>query len=78
MKDLHEYIAKTPCPINEKQAITNDKLAKIRSLKSHTEIWNSLVKWYDKAIKRTNMHEIADLLRTAADEIDNASFDEMK
>lgn len=64
--------------INEKQAITNDKLAKIASFKSHTEIWNSLVKWYDKAIKRTNMHEIADLLRTAASEIDNASFDEMK
>lgn len=78
MKDLREYITNTPRSVNEKQAITNDKLAKIRSLKSHTEIWNSLVKWYGKAIKRTNMHEIADLLRTAADEIDNASFDEMK
>ena len=64
--------------INEKQAITNPKLAKIASLKSHTEIWNSLVKWYDKAMKRANMHEIADLLRTAADEIDIACFDEMK
>lgn len=64
--------------INEKQAITNDKLAKIASLKSHTEIWNSLVKWYDKAINRTNMHEIADLLRTAASEIENASFDVIK
>jgi hypothetical protein len=64
--------------LNEKQSITNENLAKIRSLKSHTEIWNSLVKWYDKAINRTNMHEIAILLRTAADEIDNASFDEMK
>lgn len=78
MKNLSEYITKTPRSVNEKQAITNDKLAKIASLKSHTEIWNSLVKWYDKAIKRTNIHEIADLLRTAADEIDNASFDEMK
>lgn len=78
MKNLCDYIIKTPLSVNEKQAITNDKLAKIASLKSHTEIWNSLVKWYDKAIKRTNMHEIADLLRTAADEIDNASFDEMK
>lgn len=64
--------------INEKQAITNDKLAKIASLKSHTEIWNSLVKWYDKAINRANMNEIADLLRTAASEIDNASFDVIK
>lgn len=64
--------------INEKQTITNDKLAKIASLKSHTEIWNSLVKWYDKAINRANMNEIADLLRTAASEIDNASFDEIK
>ena len=64
--------------LNEKQAITNDKLAKIRSLKSHTELWNSLVKWYDKAINRANMYEIADLLRTAADEIDNTTFDEMK
>ena len=76
MKDLREYI--TNASVNEKQAITNDKLAKIASLKSHTEIWNSLVKWYDKAIKRTNMREIAELLRTAADEIDNASFDKMK
>jgi len=64
--------------LNEKQAITNDKLAKIASLKSHTEIWNSLVKWYDKAINRANMNEIADLLRTAASEIDNASFDVIK
>ena len=64
--------------LNEKQAITNDKLAKIRSLKSHTEIWNSLVKWYDKAINRADMYEIADLLRTAADEIDKTTFDEMK
>ena len=78
MKNLCDYIFKTPRSVNEKQAITNPKLAKIASLKPHTEIWNSLVKWYDKAIKRTNMHEVADLLRTAADEIDNASFDEMK
>ena len=78
MKNLSEYITKAPRSVNEKQAITNEKLAKIRSLKSHTEIWNSLVKWYDKAINRTNSTEIADLLRTAAAEIDNASFDEMK
>ena len=64
--------------INEKQAITNPKLAKIASLKSHTEIWNSLVKWYDKAIKHANSYEIADLLRTAASEIENASFDVIK
>ena len=76
MKDLREYIANAS--VNEKQAITNDKLAKIASLKSHTGIWNSLVKWYDKAINRVNSTEVAELLRVAADEIDNASFDEMK
>ena len=71
MKNLKEYLV-------EKQEITNDKLAKIRSLKSHTDTWNSLVNWYDKAIRHMNSTEVSELLRVAADKIDNANFDKMK
>lgn len=67
MKELYQYL-------NEGSGF----MAKIKSLKSHTNAWNSLVRWYDKEINHMNMNEIAKLLREAADAIDKAEFDKLK
>lgn len=57
---------------------STDFMAKIKSLKSHTNAWNSLVKWYDKQLNHMNMYELAKLLREAADAMDAAEFDVIK
>ncbi len=48
------------------------------SLNSHKEVWNSLVKWYDKAIKKLDSHIITDMLEQAAKDMRDDCFDVLK
>lgn len=57
--------------INESKDKFND------SIKSHKEVYNKLLKWYDKATRYMNKDEAISCLRYAIDHWKNDDFDEL-
>ena len=69
MKTLQEIVNESN--INESGEKFND------SLKSHKEVYNKLLKWYDKATRYMNKDEVISCLEYAIDHWKNDDFDEL-
>lgn len=48
------------------------------SLSSHKNVWNNLVKWFDKSLKYMDKYELLDLLRAAVIDVENDDLTEYK
>lgn len=62
--------------INEGVTPGCDK-AKIKSLKSHTTVYNNFVKWYDKQLSHMNRDELVALLNVAIEDIKNDELNQL-